>query len=74
MHPANVQIDPVDAQEALKQLVELGYIDKPDESKEKAVAATIKELRYNLARDYADAKHFVEAIPHFRSAVEPISR
>ena len=66
-HPAHGQVDPVDAQEALKQLVELGYIDKPDESREKAVAATIKELRYNLARDYADAKHFVEAIPIFEA-------
>ena len=30
-HPQDFQIDPVDAHESLKQLVELGYIEQPDE-------------------------------------------
>jgi predicted AlkP superfamily phosphohydrolase/phosphomutase/tetratricopeptide (TPR) repeat protein len=65
LHPAGMQSDPVDQAEALKQLVELGYIDKPDENLEKAAANTVKELRYNLARDYQDSQRLPEAIALF---------
>ncbi|NOQ63248.1 MAG: tetratricopeptide repeat protein [Methyloprofundus sp.] len=65
MHPKGMQADPVDQAEALKQLVELGYIDKPDENLEKASANTVKELRYNLARDYLNSRHIKEAIEIF---------
>ena len=65
LHPPETQIDPVDAHEAMRQLVDLGYIDKPDENREKALEATVKELRYNLARDYFDARHLPEAITLF---------
>ena len=63
-HPADVQvqIDPADQEEAIAQLVELGYIDRPDENREKAVANTIRELRYNLARDYIGCRMFAQAI------------
>ncbi len=54
--------DAVDTQAALQQLVDLGYIEKPDEKIEIAVAHTVRELRYNLARDYIDARHYPEAI------------
>jgi predicted AlkP superfamily phosphohydrolase/phosphomutase/tetratricopeptide (TPR) repeat protein len=64
-HPPDMQVDAVDTLEAMKQLVDLGYIDKPDENREKALAATVKELRYNLARDYFDARHIAEAISLF---------
>lgn len=64
-HPADRQADPVDQAEALKQLVELGYIDKPDESLEKAAQQTIKELRYNLARDYQDSRLIPQALELF---------
>lgn len=63
-HPADVQvqIDPADQEEAIAQLVELGYIDRPDENREKAVANTVRELRYNLARDYIGCRMFPQAI------------
>jgi predicted AlkP superfamily phosphohydrolase/phosphomutase/tetratricopeptide (TPR) repeat protein len=64
-HPPGMQVDPVDQAEALKQLVELGYIDKPEENLEKAVANTIKELRHNLARDLYDSKRLPEAAAMF---------
>ena len=64
-HPPGMQVDPVDQAEALKQLVELGYIDKPDENLEKAAAYTIKELRHNLARDLFDSKRLPEATALF---------
>lgn len=70
MHPPGRQVDPVDQHEALKQLVELGYIDKPGENLEKAAAATVKELRHNLARDYLDARRIPEAAAIFRELWE----
>ncbi len=41
MHPPDMQIDPVDAREALQQLVDLGYIEGIDENKEKVAKNTI---------------------------------
>jgi predicted AlkP superfamily phosphohydrolase/phosphomutase/Tfp pilus assembly protein PilF len=57
------QFDPLTAKEAMDQLVALGYIEKPDENREKAVANTVRELRYNLARSYMDAGLMAEALP-----------
>lgn len=64
-HPQDFRIDPVDTRESLKQLAELGYIDQPDEDQNKAVQETLRELRYNLARDYLDSQHLPEAIQIF---------
>ena len=64
-HPPETQIDPVDAKEAIRQLVDLGYIDEPDEDVAKAVEETTRELRYNLARAYVDGRKFTEAAAIF---------
>ena len=64
-HPSGMQIDSVDTHESLKQLVALGYIEKPDEDKEKAAAQTIRELQHNLARAYIGGNRYVEAIAVF---------
>ena len=64
-HPPGMQIDPVDTHESLQQLVALGYIEKPDENKEKAAAQTIRELQHNLARAYMGGNRYVEAIAVF---------
>lgn len=61
-HPPDIQVDPIDAAEALQQLVDLGYIDSPDENRQTAVDNTIRELRYNLARDLRDAHRYRPAI------------
>ena len=37
-HPNDMRIDPVEAREALIQLAALGYIEKPDENRETAIA------------------------------------
>lgn len=63
MHPPEKRMDPVEAQEALNQLVALGYIEKPAENKAQAVAQTIRELEYNLARSYMDAGLHGQALP-----------
>jgi len=61
-HPPDAQVDSVDAHESLKQLVALGYIEKPDEDRQKAAEQTVRELRYNLARSYLGARMIPEAI------------
>ncbi|SMF97097.1 Tetratricopeptide repeat-containing protein [Methylomagnum ishizawai] len=66
LHPPGMQADPVDQAEALKQLVELGYIDPPGADLARAAAQTVKELRYNLARDYQDSQHLPEAMALYR--------
>ena len=65
-HPPELQVDLVAAEESMQQLVALGYIDKPDEDRDKAVAQTIRELRYNLARNYMASQKLPEAIELFQ--------
>ena len=66
-HPADVQLDSIDAHESLQQLVDLGYIDEIDEDKDKAAVNAKRELRYNLARDYFDARKIPEAVREFEA-------
>ena len=61
--PENQVIDSREAAESIQQLVELGYIEKPDENIEKAVSETVRELDYNLAQSYADANLYFNSIP-----------
>ncbi len=60
----------VDESEALKQLAELGYIEDPEESGSDAARHTLRELRYNLARDLFGARLYAEAIPIFQELWE----
>lgn len=62
-HSSETQIDPIEAQQAIDQLVALGYIEKPSEDREKAVSQTVRELNYNLARSYMDAGRQADAVP-----------
>ena len=62
-HSAEIQEDPIAAQEALRQLVELGYIEAPGEDKEKNVRAVIDQSMFHLARVYLHKKCFDEALP-----------
>lgn len=70
MLPAEIQTDPIAAQEALKQLVELGYIEEPDENKEIAIEKTIKEMQYNLGRVHLGASHYEKAEKIFAELYE----
>ena len=62
-HPPDIQIDPVDATEAINQLVALGYIERPSDDRDQAVTHAVRELRYNLARSFMDANRYGDAIP-----------
>jgi predicted AlkP superfamily phosphohydrolase/phosphomutase/tetratricopeptide (TPR) repeat protein len=61
IHPPDAMLDSVQSAEAMKQLVELGYIEEPNEDTGVAVKETVRELRYNLAQSYMDAGRLAEA-------------
>ncbi len=61
MHPEGARIDSVQSAEAMKQLVELGYIEEPNEDTDVAVRETKRELKYNLAQSYMDGGRIAEA-------------
>ncbi len=54
-HLPGFVVDPLESSETIRQLVDLGYIDEPDENEEKAASNASRELRYNLAKSYMDA-------------------
>ena len=61
-HPPDRRMDPVEAKEAINQLVALGYIEDPGEDREKAVTGTVNEAHYNLAQSYIDANRHADAL------------
>jgi predicted AlkP superfamily phosphohydrolase/phosphomutase/predicted Zn-dependent protease len=63
MHPPDLQQDPYANQEAMQQLIDLGYIEKPDENAEKAIRKTVDENEFYLARAYIDGGVYREALP-----------
>lgn len=63
MHPDDVKRDPIAEQAAMDQLIELGYIDKPDENVQKTIESTVNESRFYLARVYMNKNKFSEALP-----------
>ncbi|CAA0079525.1 Beta-barrel assembly-enhancing protease [Halioglobus japonicus] len=69
-HPPDAQVDSIDAHESLQQLIDLGYIDEIDEDKDTAAVNAKRELRYNLARDYFDARKIPEAAKEFEALWE----
>lgn len=61
-HPADRQEDPYAAHEAMEQLIELGYVERPDENAEKAIQKTVAENNYYLARAYIHGRKTEEAV------------
>ena len=59
-------VDIAESREEIKQLVELGYIDEPDENIAVAIDNTLRELNYNLAQAYIDGSYLTEAIQILR--------
>jgi predicted AlkP superfamily phosphohydrolase/phosphomutase/Tfp pilus assembly protein PilF len=64
--PPDQRFDPLAGQEVLNQLVELGYVEKPSEDVQEAVASTLREWRFNLALSYRDAGLDAEALEPLR--------
>ncbi len=61
MHAADQREDPYEARQAIQQLVDLGYIDQPDENDQRAAEQADREAKYNLARAYLDGAMVDEA-------------
>ena len=49
-HPVDMRLDSAETQDSMQRLVELGYIDEPDQDLEKAAKQSLRELDDNLAR------------------------
>ena len=61
-HPPETKLDPRESQQAIEQLVDLGYIERPDADVQTAIQKTVRELNFNLAQSYMDADRHGEAI------------
>ncbi|MDX2360694.1 MAG: alkaline phosphatase family protein [Crocinitomicaceae bacterium] len=61
VHQKEIASDPLSEQAAMEQLIELGYIDKPDTNIEKAIHQTKCDLRFNLARVYLGKRDYEES-------------
>ena len=60
-HETHGQTDTASNAEAIKQLVELGYIDAPDADLTQEVSRTAAELNYNLAQSLIDSFRYQDA-------------
>jgi predicted AlkP superfamily phosphohydrolase/phosphomutase/tetratricopeptide (TPR) repeat protein len=55
------EVDQLSDQETMEQLIELGYIDRPDQKIETAILKTKCDIKHNLARVYLGKKDFEKA-------------
>lgn len=62
-HSKEYKEDPYAANEAIQQLIELGYIEDPGDNVKLAVEKTIDESEYNLCRVYIGSNRHHLAIP-----------
>ncbi len=63
MHPVGEKQDPWMEQEALDQLVALGYIEPPGDNVQKTVENNARESKYYLARVYLSKNDYANALP-----------
>ncbi|MGE3641363.1 MAG: alkaline phosphatase family protein [Pirellulales bacterium] len=70
MHSAERREDPVEAAEAIRHLVDLGYIEAPSEDVQKTVLSATIDLKTNLALALSDSTRLDQALPLFKELVE----
>jgi tetratricopeptide (TPR) repeat protein len=63
LHPPDLRVDPLDANEAIRQLVELGYMPAPSDEQNDAIEIARREWKFNLAASKFDANRATEALP-----------
>jgi predicted AlkP superfamily phosphohydrolase/phosphomutase/tetratricopeptide (TPR) repeat protein len=68
LHPADMRVDPIDASQAIRQLVELGYMAAPTDEECDAVELARNEWQYNLAASHFDAQRPDRAL----AIIEPL--
>ena len=64
-HPPELQVDPFESQDALKQLADLGYIQPVGEDVEQALRNIDRETRSNLGVVYLTTRRPHRALPIF---------
>jgi len=69
-HDETIKEDPIAAQEAMQQLVELGYIDPPGEEISKQIEKIVNESRYYVARNQINGGRFEQAITTLKEIFE----
>jgi thioredoxin-like negative regulator of GroEL len=62
MHPADVRVDPEEARAALRQLVDLGYIEPPSEDDERSRRDTVDSNRMQLVQSMLHWRDFAGAL------------
>jgi predicted AlkP superfamily phosphohydrolase/phosphomutase/tetratricopeptide (TPR) repeat protein len=71
MHPADLQQDPLASQQAIKHLVELGYIEAPNADTQKSIQNVVDQLRFHLGISilhYGDPKEAVKIFEQLSSS------
>lgn len=63
MHSKERREDPVEAAEAIRQLVDLGYIDAPTGDIQETIQNTTIDLKRNLASALSDSQRSEKAVP-----------
>lgn len=69
-HPDDLKEDPWAAQEAMQQLVDLGYIDAPDENTADRIESQKQESKYYVARNLIDGGKYDKGIELLEELVE----
>jgi predicted AlkP superfamily phosphohydrolase/phosphomutase/tetratricopeptide (TPR) repeat protein len=62
-HPPELREAPAESLEAIRHLIELGYVEPPDKNVRRMIDRTLEENRYNLARSLVDARQPTRAVP-----------
>lgn len=62
MHPADLRVDPGASAEMIRRLVQLGYMDAPDEDAAQAVRKAQRDARINLALAVAQSRRSARAL------------
>lgn len=70
MHSAERREDPVEAAEAIRHLVDLGYIEAPNEDIQKTILNTTIDLKTNLALALSDSTRLEQSLGLWKELVE----
>lgn len=70
MHSEDKREDVLEASEALKHLVDLGYIDAPSDDIQATIDKTKSDLKTNLAAAFSDSPRLEQALPLWQELLE----
>jgi len=70
LHPAEARQDPFEAADALKQLVDLGYMAALPEDVQGQLDLVRRESAFNLGMSLMSRNRFADALPHFLLLVQ----